>query len=102
MFEVTRRNDLADAQAILKFVDAHKEKVELEETSAHALIEYAKNNPDLPLPEDIGETSIYGYINAIRNDYPGIPTLIILKTNGSWRTSIYGHETRTCYLCLHF
>ena len=79
MFEATRRNDLADAQAIIEFVDAHKEKVEVEETSAHALIEYAKSNPELPLPDDIGETSIYGYINAIRNDYPGIPTLIIFE-----------------------
>src|SRR4051794_11556766 len=58
MFEATRRNDLDDARAISEFVDAHKQQIEVEETSAHALIEYAKSNSEIPLPADIGETSI--------------------------------------------
>ena len=78
MFEATQRNDLADAQVINEFVNAHKEQIAVEATSAQRLIELAKNDPTI-LPDDIGETSIYGYINAIRNDYPGIPTLVIFE-----------------------
>lgn len=73
-FEVTRKSDLFDAKRINAFLSKHAGRIKVAETSFHDFLD-----PNKKLPANIGEVSIYGYINDIRRHEPGIPTLIIFE-----------------------
>lgn len=82
MFEATRRTDKFDALCIREFMDKNAGRIEVDATGFHSLIEQAKLDPKIQFPDDIGEISIYGYINAMRKEKSSIPTLVLLE--GKW------------------
>jgi len=80
-FEVTRRSDLFDANRIAEFFAKNKDRITIESTGYEDIIKAVKDNQSIKLPPDIGETSIYGYVNNIRRELPGIPTLVLFEDN---------------------
>lgn len=79
VYETTMRTDLADANRIKAFLKKNAARITVDPTGFHRLIEQATENPAIELPEDIGELSIYGYINSLRYDEPGIPVLVLFE-----------------------
>lgn len=88
-FEATRKADIFDAKRIQIFFEQNSKRITVEPTSFHEYIEKVKINPDIPEIQDIGELSIYGFINSIRNDVPKIPTLILFEDNWFIRNQAY-------------
>lgn len=80
-FEVTRRADLFDAKKIEDFLAENKDRIKEIDTGYGPILELARKNPDIKLPENIGEHSIYGFVNDIRSEKPGIPTLVLFEDN---------------------
>lgn len=78
-YEATLRTDLSDANRIREFLTRNARRIKVDATGFHKLIEQAIENPAIELPNNIGEISIYGYINAIRQDEPGIPVLVLFE-----------------------
>jgi hypothetical protein len=67
-YESTLRTDLVDASRIRQFLKRNAARIKVDATGFHKLIEQAIENPAIELPKNIGEISIYGYINDIRQD----------------------------------
>ncbi len=80
-FEVTRRGDLFDAKRISDFLAANKDRITVQRTGYEGILNAAKKDPDMVLPPDIGESSIYGFVNSIRAEAPGIPTVVLFEDN---------------------
>lgn len=78
-FESTRKVEMFDADRIRTFLEFNKERIRIEPTGFHSLLEMAKKDGNIPLPEDIGELSIYGCINNIRNAQKQIATLVLFE-----------------------
>jgi hypothetical protein len=78
-YEATMRTDLIDASRIRQFLIRNAARIRVDATGFHKLIEQAIENPAIELPRNIGEISIYGYINDIRQDEPGIPVLVLFE-----------------------
>ena len=78
-YEATMRTDLIDASRIKEFLKRNAGRIKVDATGFHKLIEQAIENPAIELPKNIGEISIYGYINDIRQDEPGIPVLVLFE-----------------------
>ena len=78
-YEATMRTDLIDASQIKGFLKRNADRIKVDATGFHKLLEQAIENPAIELPKDIGELSIYGYINDIRQDEPGIPVLVLFE-----------------------
>jgi hypothetical protein len=78
-FETTMRTDLIDATRIKSFLKRNANRITVDATGFHKLIEQAIENPAIELPKNFGEISIYGYINDIRQDEPGIPVLVLFE-----------------------
>lgn len=78
-FETTKRTDLVDATRIRQFLEKNADRIRVDATGFHKLIEQALENPAIELPKNIGEISVYGYINDIRQDEPGIPVLVLFE-----------------------
>ncbi|MFM9972860.1 MAG: hypothetical protein ACKVQK_31170 [Burkholderiales bacterium] len=78
-YETTLRTDLSDANRIREFLTRNARRIKVDPTGFHKLIEQAIENPAIELPSNIGEISIYGYINGIRQDEPGIPVLVLFE-----------------------
>ena len=78
-YEATQRIDLIDASRIKEFLKRNAARIKVDATGFHKLIEQAIENPAIELPENIGEISIYGYINDIRQNEPGIPVLVLFE-----------------------
>ena len=78
-YEATLRTDLIDASRIKEFLKRNADRIKVDATGFHKLIEQAIENPAIELPKNIGEISIYGYINDIRQDEPGIPVLVLFE-----------------------
>lgn len=78
-YEATMRTDLIDASRIKVFLKRNADRIKVDATAFHKLIEQAIENPAIELPKNIGEISIYGYINDIRQDEPGIPVLVLFE-----------------------
>jgi len=78
-YETTMRTDLIDAGRIKEFLKRNADRIKVDPTGFHKLIEQAIENPALDLPQNIGEISIYGYVNDIRQDEPGIPVLVLFE-----------------------
>jgi hypothetical protein len=78
-YEATMRTDLIDASRIKEFLKRNADRIKVDATGFHRLIEQAIENPAIELPKNIGEISIYGYINDIRQDEPGIPVLVLFE-----------------------
>ena len=78
-YEATMRTDLIDASRIKEFLKRNADRIKVDATGFHKLIEQANENPAIELPKNIGEISIYGYINDIRQDEPGIPVLVLFE-----------------------
>ncbi len=83
-YEATRRTDLSDAGRIKEFLKRNANRIKVDATGLHKLIEQAIENPAIELPDDMGEISIYGYINALRQDEPGIPVLVLVLLEDEW------------------
>lgn len=77
--EATMRTDLIDASRIKEFLKRNADRIKVDATGFHKLIEQAIENPAIELPKNIGEISIYGYVNDIRQDEPGIPVLVLFE-----------------------
>ena len=73
-FESTRKTELFDAKRISTFLEKHKSRITVKETSFKKLLV-----PGADLPENLGEVSIYGYVNQIRNSEGPTPTLILFE-----------------------
>jgi hypothetical protein len=78
-YEATMRTDLIDAGRIKEFLKKNADRIKVDATGFHKLIEQAIENPAIELPKNIGEISIYGYVNDIRRDEPGIPVLVLFE-----------------------
>jgi hypothetical protein len=78
-YEATMRTDLIDASRIKEFLKKNAGRIKVDATGFHKLIEQAIENPAIELPKNIGEISIYGYVNDIRQDEPGIPVLVLFE-----------------------
>ena len=78
-YEATMRTDLIDASRIKEFLKRNTDRIKVDATGFHKLIEQAIENPAIELPKNIGEISIYGYVNDIRQDEPGIPVLVLFE-----------------------
>jgi hypothetical protein len=78
-YEATMRTDLIDASRIKQFLKRNAARIKVDATGFHKLIEQAIENPAIELLKNIGEISIYGYINDIRQDEPGIPVLVLFE-----------------------
>lgn len=78
-YEATMRTDLIDASRIKEFLKRNADRIKVDVTGFHKLIEQATEDPAIELPKNIGEISIYGYINDIRQDEPGIPVLVLFE-----------------------
>ena len=78
-YEATRRTDLVDARRISEFLKKNAARITVDATGFHQLIVQAERNPAIVLPANIGEMSIYGYINDIRQDEPGVPVLVLFE-----------------------
>ena len=84
-FEVTcRHKDFADGAAILSFVDAHRDRVEIAPTTIGqfalpALRDRLGSGDPASLPKDLGELSITSFITSMRETNPGDPTLMIIE-----------------------
>ncbi len=78
-YEATRRTDLVDANLIRKFLKTRAGRITVDATGFHELLAQARANPAIALPKNIGEISIYGYINDIRQDAPGVPVLVLFE-----------------------
>ena len=87
-FEVTRRSDLFDAKKIADFLAKNKDRIIIESTAYTDLLKIFKSNPSVNIPDDIGETSIYGLVNNIRSDAPSIPTLVLFEDNWFTRNEL--------------
>lgn len=81
-YEVTSNRALSDAKKISNFLEDNRDVVSIEKTGFGDLIEAKKKNPSIPIPKDMGELSIYGLINSIRSEDPGVPTLVLFED--SW------------------
>lgn len=79
--EVTSNHVLPDAQKISKFLDDNQDILSIEKTGFGDLIEAHQKNPSIPIPKDMGELSIYGLINNIRSETPGVPTMVLFEDN---------------------
>ena len=88
-FESTRKADMFDAERIKDFFKQNSKRISVEPTSFHDYIEGVKKNPDTPRIPNIGELSIYGFINEIRNEIPGIPTLVLFEDNWFKKNQAY-------------
>ncbi len=78
-YEATLRTDLVDAGRIREFLKKHAARITVDATDFHQLLEQARQNSAIVLPKNIGEMSIYGYLNEIRQDEPGIPVLVLFE-----------------------
>lgn len=78
-YEATLRTDLIDACRIKQFLKRNAYRIKVDATGFHKLIEQAIADPAIELPKNIGEISIYGYVNDIRQDEPGIPVLVLFE-----------------------
>lgn len=77
--------DVAEFRAnsqTMTFIREHTYAVTFERTGFHEQIRRASADPNFPLPPDIGELSIYGYLNEIAISKPDMQALIIL--DDSW------------------
>lgn len=88
-FEATRKSDMFDAQRVRDFLEQNRARIKVEPTSFHDYLEGAKKNPDTPRIPNIGELSIYGFINQIRNDVPGVPTVVLFEDNWFIKNQAY-------------
>ena len=66
-----------DAKKIEDFIAKNKETIEQRETGFGAILELARKNPSMKLPENLCEQSIYSFVDDIRSEL-GIPTLVLL------------------------
>jgi hypothetical protein len=84
-FEATHRSeDLPDAQAIVQFLEANPDRIDIIPTTVGslALAEVRrKQQAGMPasLPRDIGELSITNFVISLRTANPGEPTLVIVE-----------------------
>jgi len=80
-YEVTRRTDTANAMAIRGFLSKYAGHILVDKTGYSELLSAARKQPDIKLPPDIGESSIYSYISTIKTWNPGDPTLVLFEDN---------------------
>ena len=80
-FEVTRRADLFDAKRVADLFSANEDRIKIVPTGYGDILKVAKENPAMSLPKNMGESSIYGFVNDIRGELRGIPTLVIFEDN---------------------
>lgn len=78
-FEVTHRTDLDDATAIRAFLTRHQHRVQVDATSFAELLKEVRSNPQLKLPADAGEMSVYSYVRTNVVAPPGEATLILFE-----------------------
>ena len=88
-FEATRKADNFDARRIEDFFLRHGSLITVRQTSFRDYLEALKKNPDEARIPNIGELSIYGVINELRNDEPGIPTLVLFEDSWFVRNQVY-------------
>ena len=93
--EATLRTDLVDPGRIREFLKQHAARITVDATGFHQRLEQARHNPAIVLPKNIGEISIYGYINDIRQDESGMPA----QRRGGGRTAAAQRRCRPLQRC---
>ena len=95
-FESTRKADMFDAERIKDFLHRNSNRINVAPTSFHEYIERAKKDPNIPRIPDMGEISIYGFINGLRSEIPGIPTIVLFEDN--WFIRNQAHRPTSTHL----
>jgi hypothetical protein len=78
-FEVTRRLDMEDARVIRQFLTRHQSRLRIEPTGFARLLAKVRQSSEDILPPNIGELSIYGYVQSPEFESPGAPTLVLFE-----------------------
>jgi hypothetical protein len=87
-YEVRRRIDIEDAQLIRAFLSRNAARIQVEATSFGPLLRTIRDHPEIQLPDDVGELSIYSYINTTRKSNPGEATLILFEDDWFIRNAV--------------
>jgi len=87
-YEVTRRIDIEDAQLIRAFLSKNAARIQVDATSFAPLLRTIREHPEIQLPDDVGELSIYSYINTTRQSNPGEATLILFEDDWFIRNAV--------------
>ena len=66
-YEVTRRIDIEDAQLIRAFLSKNAARIQVDATSFAPLLRTIRDHPEIQLPDDVGELSIYSYAESSTN-----------------------------------
>jgi hypothetical protein len=78
-YEVTHRTDLDDANAIRDFLTRYQNRIQVDATTFADLLKQIRSNPQLKLPSDAGEMSVYSYVRTKVVAPPGEATLILFE-----------------------
>jgi hypothetical protein len=78
-YEVTHRTDLDDANAIREFLTRYQNRIQVDSTTFAELLKQIRSNPQLKLPPDAGEMSVYSYVRTKVLSPPGEATLILFE-----------------------
>jgi hypothetical protein len=87
-YEVTRRIDIEDAQLIRAFLSKNAARIQVDATSFAPLLRTIRDHPEIQLPDDVGELSIYSYINTTRTSNTGEATLILFEDDWFIRNAV--------------
>jgi hypothetical protein len=78
-YEVTHRTDLDDANTIRDFLARYQDRIQVDATTFAELLTQIRSNPQLRLPPDAGEMSVYSYVRTKVVAPPGEATLILFE-----------------------
>ena len=87
-YEVTHRIDIDDARSIRAFLTKNADRVQVDETSFASLLKSLRDHPDIELPVDAGELSIYSYVTTTKESNPGEATLILFEDDWFIRNAV--------------
>lgn len=87
-YEITRRIDFDDARVIRAFLSRNQSRIQVDETSFAPILAAIRSGSSFQLPEDMGELSIYSYVNSIKTSNPGEATLILFEDDWFLRNAV--------------
>lgn len=87
-YEVTHRTDMEDANIIRAFLSRNEARVQVDETSFAGLLKTIRIHPDIELPSDAGELSIYSYVSTVKVSNPGEATLVLFEDDWFLRNHV--------------
>ncbi len=97
-YEATRSTERDDALRIRSFLSRYAGNITVDATSFHGVIERSRLDPTFSVPDDMGEMSIYSYVNAMKTRNPGEPTLVLFEDNWFLGNSILSSAPANVHL----